>query len=379
MTPLPAPNADQLAASQALTDHIRHAIGAADGWIPFADYMRLALYTPGLGYYSGGSRKFGAMGDFITAPEISPLFGQCLARPVAQVLAATGGDVMEVGAGSGRLAADLLAELERLGTLPGHYYILELSGELAERQRETIAKAVPALVDRVEWLSALPDHFTGCIVGNEVLDAMPCRLLHKQDGNWYERGVTWREGFTWEDRPTDAGTLAQRELPDDYLTETQPEAEAFVASLAQAVERGALILLDYGFAADEYYHPQRHRGTLMCHYRHHSHDDPFHLPGLTDVTTHVNFSAIWHSATQAGWQLEGYASQAGFLLDAGLPELMQGLDPNDTAYMKQAAAVQKLVSPAEMGDLFKAIAFSKNLDLPGLLLGFRREDRSGAL
>ncbi|GAB3263029.1 SAM-dependent methyltransferase [Chitinimonas naiadis] len=378
------PDAAQLAASLSLQALIRAQIAVAGGWLSFADYMRLALYSPGLGYYSGGSRKFGEAGDFVTAPELSPLFAQSLAQPVAQVLAQTQGDVLEVGAGSGRLAADLLLELARLEQLPRRYLILELSGELAERQRETLSQLAPALQDRVEWLGALPQDFVGCIVGNEVLDAMPCMVLHQQEGVWLERGVTWGDdGLGWQDRPLDdvsrLGVLAGLTLPDGYVTELQWEAQAFVASLAASVLRGALILPDYGFVAAEYYHPQRHKGTLMCHYRHHSHDDPFHQPGLEDITTHVDFSAIYQAAEQAGWQLEGYTSQASFLIDAGILERMAGLDPDTPSYFKAAAAVQKLLSPAEMGELFKVIGFSKGLALPALLPGFRRDDRSGGL
>ncbi|QDQ26606.1 class I SAM-dependent methyltransferase [Chitinimonas arctica] len=383
MNQLPAPDSHQLAASQALVASIRERIHAAGGWLPFSDYMRLALYEPNFGYYTGGSRKFGAAGDFVTAPELSSLFGRSMARPVAQVLAEVGGDVLEIGAGSGRLAADLLAELAALGILPARYRILELSAELMARQRQTLAEAVPDLLGRVEWLSALPNGFTGCMVGNEVLDAMPCALLHKVAGEWLERGVGWRDGLVWQDGPLAdphiSDGLAAYDLPDGYLTEVQLEAQAFVASLADCVAQGALILPDYGFAAAEYYHPQRDQGTLMCHYRHHSHADPFHLPGLEDITTHVDFSAIWRAGSEAGWQLEGYTSQASFLLDAGLLDLMREMDVNDPAYFRAAAAVQKLMGPAEMGELFKVIAFSRNMTLPGLLAGFGRDDRSGAL
>ena len=383
MTSLPAPNADQLAASQALLDLVRDTLARRGGWIPFTDYMRMALYQPGLGYYAGGSRKFGAEGDFITAPELSPLFGAAMARPVEQVLRECGGDVLEVGAGSGRLAADLLAELARRDCLPARYLILEVSGELAARQRETLAEAVPHLLPRVQWLDRLPEGFVGCIVGNEVLDAMPFRVVRHVAETWLERGVAWQDGLVWQDAPLgDAASLAHLPLaglPDDYVTELQPEACAFVASLAACVERGALILPDYGFGAAEYYHPQRHRGTLMCHYRHHAHDDPFSYPGLTDITTHIDFSAIWRAATAAGWRLEGYASQAGFLMDAGIVAMLGELDATSPAYFRTVAAVQQLLAPHEMGELFKVIAFSKNMVLDGLLAGFRREDRSGSL
>ncbi|MBV1775455.1 SAM-dependent methyltransferase [Burkholderiaceae bacterium DAT-1] len=380
MTQLPAPSDAQLAHSQTLLHLIQAEIAASGGWIPFADYMRLALYAPGLGYYSGPSRKFGSQGDFVTAPETSALFGQSLANTLVPVLLATGGDVLEVGAGSGRLAADVLAALEAQDALPRHYWILELSGDLAARQRELIATHLPHLLDRVNWLTALPTAFRGAIIGNEVLDAMPCRLVRKTEAGWMERGVIWQDGLQWEERPIDApAALAYLDLPDDYLTELPEEANGFVASLAEAVEAGALILPDYGFIAREFYHPQRTRGTLMCHYRHHAHDDPLLWPGLQDITTHVDFSAIWAAATDAGWQLEGFTSQASFLIDAGILNCMSRLDPDSRDYFRESAAVQKLLSPAEMGELFKVIGFSKNLALEGLLPGFRRDDRSGGL
>jgi SAM-dependent MidA family methyltransferase len=383
MASLPAPDASQLAVSNALIDLVRQRLDAAGGWLSFADYMRLVLYAPGLGYYSGASRKFGAEGDFVTAPEMSPLFGAALARPVAVVLQAIGGDVLEVGAGSGRLAVDLLRALAAADQLPATYYILELSADLAARQRALLAECVPDLLPRVSWLTALPDRFIGCIVGNEVLDAMPCRLVVRASEGWMERGVCWRDGLAWADRPLEAASavahLSHADLPDGYVTEIHPEAAAFVATLADVTHAGALILPDYGFAHAEYYHPQRDRGTLMCHYRHHSHDDPFHLPGLEDITTHVDFSAIWRAGDAAGWQLEGYTSQASFLIDAGIVDLLSTMTPDDPAYFRQAAAVQKLLSPAEMGDLFKVIGFSKGLPAMDLLPGFRRDDRSRLL
>lgn len=377
---LPAPGADALAASHTLTVLIQQRIAEAGGWLSFADYMRLALYAPGLGYYSGGAQKFGAAGDFITAPEISALFAQSLAQPVAQVLAEAGGNVLEVGAGSGVLAADLLAELERLAQLPERYWILELSAELAQRQRATLQARVPHLLARVGWLQSLPQDFVGCIIGNEVLDAMPCRILHRSGGSWQERGVVWREGFAWAEQPlATAHGLPDVDFPEAYTTEIQPEASAFVASLAASVARGALILIDYGFDAGSYYHPQRDKGTLMCHYRHHSHDDPFYLPGLQDITCHVDFSAIYAAGVAAGWRLEGYTSQAAFLLDAGLLAALARLTPATPVYYQASAAVQKLTSPAEMGELFKVIAFSKGMQLDGLLAGMRRHDRSHEL
>ncbi|AOY00577.1 class I SAM-dependent methyltransferase [Jeongeupia sp. USM3] len=384
---LPAPSADAVSASAALVERIRQSILEAGGWLPFADYMRLALYSPGLGYYSGGAAKFGAEGDFTTAPELSPLFGACIADTAAAVLAALGpdGEVMEFGAGTGRLAAQLLLGLERLGRLPARYCIVDLSGELRERQRATIAAAAPHLLGRVDWLDALPETFSGFVVGNEVLDAMPCALVHRDDdGRLHERGVVWRDGaFGWQDRPLAAGPLydlaAALALPKGYTTEVQPDMHAYVASVAGMLTRGAALWLDYGFAHAEYYHPERHMGTLIGHYRHHTVHDPFFRPGLTDLTCHVDFSAVYREADAAGLALEGYAPQAQYLLDAGLLDKLAALGTGHPGYLAQVAAVQKLTSPAEMGDLFKAIAFSKAIELPALLPGFGGRDDSHKL
>ena len=384
MSALPVPDEAAQAQSQRLSALLHQQIAAGGGWLPFAGFMHHALYAPGLGYYSAGSRKFGPHGDFVTAPEMTPLFAQSLASTVAAVLRATGGEVLEIGAGSGQLALDLLLALEAQNALPARYAILEVSADLAQRQRDTLAAGAPHLLARVAWLSALPEDFCGIMLGNEVLDAMPCHLLYQQAAHWLERGVVADgTGFAWQDRPLADASLAAavraHDLPDDYLTEVQPAAQAFVRSLAGCMRQGVLLLVDYGFPAAEYYHPQRHRGTLMCHYRHHSHADPFFWPGLQDITTHVDFSAIWAAATEAGWQLEGYTSQASYLLDAGLLDALAALPQGEPAYFQAAAAAQKLVSPAEMGELFKVIAFSRHLELDDLLPGFGRDDRSAVL
>ncbi|WP_245616006.1 class I SAM-dependent methyltransferase [Andreprevotia chitinilytica] len=380
---LPAPTPEAAAASQQLIERIRAAIESAGGWLPFDAYMRMALYEPGLGYYSGGATKFGEAGDFVTAPEMSPLFGACVAETAAATLAALdGGDVLEFGAGTGVLAAQILAELERLGQLPTRYCIVDLSGELKERQHATLATRVPHLLERVVWLDALPENFRGFVVANEVLDAIPCALIATDDdGTPRQRGVVWQDGFQWQDRPLPAGPLLdaaeELDLPPGYITEISLEARGFTASIAGLLEAGTALLIDYGFPAREYYHPERHMGTLLGHYRHHTIHDPFFLPGLTDLTCHVDFSAIFEAGTEAGMLLEGYVSQAQYLLDAGLLSRLEALGADNTAlYLPAVAAVQKLSSPAEMGELFKAIVFSKNLVLPALLPGFRQADES---
>ncbi|KVR09885.1 hypothetical protein WK11_06650 [Burkholderia ubonensis] len=390
---LPAPGPDALAQSETLAAQLRDEIAAAGGWLPFDRFMERALYAPGLGYYSGGARKFGRRADdgsdFVTAPELSPLFAQTLARPVAQALAASGTRrVMEFGAGTGKLAAGLLAALDALAAELDEYLIVDLSGELRERQRDTIAAAAaaPGLASKVRWLDALPERFEGVVVGNEVLDAMPVRLFAKADGAWRERGVALdaRQAFVFEDRPAapadvpPALAALDADAGDGYVTETHEAALAFTRTVCTMLARGAVLLIDYGFPAHEYYHPQRDRGTLMCHYRHRAHDDPFLYPGLQDITAHVEFSGIYAAGVATGADLLGYTSQARFLLNAGITDVLAAIDPSDVhAFLPAANAVQKLISEAEMGELFKVIAFSRGLD--GTLDAFARGDRSHAL
>ena len=385
---LPTPSPDALLHSQRVTEHIRAAIDVHAGWIDFAQYMNLALYAPGLGYYAAGSAKFGAAGDFVTAPELSPLFGRTLALQVAPIVRETQGDVLELGAGSGKLAVDVLLELERQHALPTCYAILEVSAELQARQRQTISTHAPHLIERVTWLDALPADFKGVILANEVLDALPIHCALWQDQKIHERGVTWDGArFIWQTRELHAGALWQtaQSLPvssenqaTPYTSEINLNAPALIQTLAATLTRGAMIFIDYGFPQSEYYHPQRHMGTLRAHYRHHALDDPFWLPGLCDLTAHVDFSAIAQAAVQSGLKRVGYTSQASFLLNAGITELLMQTSPdNAAAYLPQANAVQRLISPAEMGELFKVIAFSKNFDPPWA--GFARGDRGHAL
>lgn len=382
MSTLPAPSPEALAHTQRLTEAIAAESTRADGWLGFARFMELALYAPGLGYYSAGAGKFGGAGDFVTAPELTPLFGQTLARPAAEVLATTNGDILELGAGTGRLALDLLTELARLDTLPERYFILDVSADLRYRQRQLMEQSAPKLLPRVHWIDALPERFTGLILGNEVLDALPAHLVHWREDGLQERGVAWMDNaFVWQDRPLQAGALfeAARALPvsPPYLSEISLAGPAWIRSLATCLERGSLLLIDYGFPQAEYYHPQRHEGTLMCHYRHHSHADPFFLPGLQDITAHVDFSAVAAAGVDAGLDLLGYTSQANFLIQAGIIETLARIPPGGADYFRAAAAVQKLMSPAEMGELFKVIGFGKDLGIA--VPGFGHGDRSHSL
>ena len=375
--------------SHSLSDLIRSVIARQGGWLPFDRFMALALYAPGLGYYARGDRQFGVLpssgSDFVTAPELSPLFGQALARQVAQALDGSGTDeVWEFGAGSGVLARELL---DTLGSRVKRYAIVDVSGALRERQREVLRLHL----DRVRWIDEWPETLHGVVVGNEVLDAMPVQLLHFDGQQWHERGVALREApsdavkstppWAWADRSTDlrppvddlvsltSGTDAM------FTTEIHPQAEAFIATLADRLQRGAAFFIDYGFPAAEYYHPQRSGGTLMCHRAHQADTDPLADVGAKDITAHVNFTGIAMAAQSAGLQVLGYTSQARFLMNCGLLDLLQGAD------IQTIANAQKLLTEHEMGELFKVIGFAKQCDAAFTTapIGFTRGDRTHTL
>ena len=421
---LPVPDAESLARSATLSARIAAEIAGTGGWMPFSRYMELALYTPGLGYYGGANVKFGRTGadgsDFITAPELSPFFGRALAQPVAEALALADADeIIEFGAGTGKLAVELMLALDALdedqpvdaisrARRPAtavrrcqRYTIVELSGELRARQEATITARAPELLSRVRWLDRLPERFIGVVIGNEVLDAMPIQLHAYTDGQWYERGVgldgshiVWRDRLAADPDAIATGaastavaamvataalppsttapapSLAPAILRDisstgaDYLLETHVAARAFVTTVCEMLERGAAIFIDYGFPAHEYYHPQRTGGTLMCHYRHYAHQDPLLYPGLQDITAHVDFSGLAEAAMDTGAEVIGYMSQGRFLLNAGIADqLSRAVSPNDPLqYLPAANGVQKLLSEAEMGELFKVIGFARGMD-----------------
>ncbi|HRV77004.1 MAG TPA: SAM-dependent methyltransferase [Thauera sp.] len=391
MSSLPQPSADALAQSARLLETIEAELAAAGGWIPFARYMELALYAPGLGYYSGGARKFGPGGDFITAPELTPLFGQALAAQVEQVMRASAPALIEVGAGTGLLAADLLLELERRDCLPESYGILELSGELRERQFDTLAAKAPHLAARVQWLDALPERFAGAVVANEVLDVMPVHLVVSRAEGLFERGVAiaadaaGARRLCWADVPA-AGAVAEAALAlalpvpqsGEYVTELNLAGKAWVAAWAERLQAGALLLIDYGYPRAEYYLPSRSGGTLLCYYRHHAHGDPFLWPGLNDITAFVDFTAVAEAGFEAGLDVQGYTTQAQFLFNCGVLECLERRGARESAdYIRAARAVQRLTAPQEMGELFKVIALARAIDGP--LLGFARGDRTHAL
>jgi SAM-dependent MidA family methyltransferase len=362
---------------QALYTLIQRSIANAGGWLGFDRFMALALYAPGLGYYANSLRKFGLTpesgSDFATAPEMSPHFGRTLAHPVREALTVTGTDeVWEFGAGSGALAKQLL---DALGDAVQRYTIVDLSGSLRARQQETLKTHA----HKVRWVDALPEQLSGVVVGNEVLDAMPVQLLVRKSGVWHERGVVWREdALQWVDRVTDLRPPVEVPGDHDYLTEIHSQAEAFVATLADRFKAGeaatgqggAAFLIDYGFPEGEYFHPQRHMGTLMCHQLHKSDTDPLQDVGAKDITAHVNFTGVALAAQDAGLHVLGYTSQAHFLINCGL------LPPLVDAPIAEKAMAQKLITEHEMGELFKVVALGTSEWEP---MGFAQGDRSHTL
>jgi len=343
-----------------MLERIRAEIAAAGGWISFARYMELALQA----YYGRSDRQFGAQGDFVTAPELGSLFGRTLARQLAEI----DGPILELGAGSGALAETLAKELGR------EYLVLETSAALRERQRRRLG-------GKVKFLERLPEAFRGAVIANEVLDAMPMHALAWRANGIFERGVAFRDGLAWKEQPATGAVLAAAgsiEVPVPYESEIGLAGQAWLRSLGERLEQGAIFVIDYGFPQREYYHPQRSMGTLMCHARHRAHGDPFARPGEQDITAHVDFSALAHAAHDAGLEVLGYATQAQFLVNCGITEVLaQANVENALHYAPIAAEAQVLLSPNEMGELFKVLAVGRGVQPP--LLGFARGDRAHTL
>lgn len=365
--PLPSPAAQQSSAN--LQTLLAEEIKKHRNWIPFSRFMELVLYTPQYGYYTGGSYKIGNNGDFITAPTLTPLFARTLARQLQELLPQTAGNIYEFGAGTGQLAADLL---NNLSDGINRYYIIEISPELAARQKDLIQTLAPQAAQKIVHLSALPETFDGIIIGNEVLDAMPVEIIRKDEGGSFEHvGVCLdNDRFTYSARPLhdlQLSALASLYFPkisSPYTSELHPQQYAFIRTLASRLEHGCMIFIDYGFDAAQYYHPQRNQGTLIGHYRHHVIHNPFDFIGLADLTAHVNFTDIAQAGTDAGLDLIGYLPQSHFLLNLGITELLAQTGQTDSAaYIREAAAVQKLINQHEMGELFKVIAFGKNINI----------------
>jgi SAM-dependent MidA family methyltransferase len=380
---LPEPPDDLKRHSRRLREHIVGALGD-EGTMSFRRYMELALYAPGLGYYSAGLHKFGEDGDFVTSPELGELFARCLARQAGEIGEALGDwEILELGAGSGRLAADLLAALgpERA---PRRYRILERSADLAAVQRGTIARRAPALADRVEWLSAPPaEPWRGVLLANEVVDALAAECFAWRDGAVRQRRVGLDgDGFAW--RETEAPPALRDAVlglpeslrtawPDGYVSEIRPDLGAWLGAVTDTLDRGVAFFIDYGYPRGEYYRAERRTGTLMCHYRHRAHDDPFRWPGLQDITAFVDFSALALAGREAGMALAGYTSQALFLLGCGLDEVMAEASPaTERERQALAAEAKQLTLPGLMGERFQAIALARRWDAP--LRGFGLRD-----
>ena len=387
---LPEPSTDLAEHSERVQDFIREVIEQGGGEISFCRFMELALYAPNLGYYSAGNQKLGAGGDFITAPEISALFSFSLAKQVAQILQKAGGDVIEFGAGSGVMAADMLLELERLGQLPEHYYIIEVSADLRQRQQQTIQNNIPELVGRVEWLDELPDLFSGVVVANELLDAMPVHRFVIREGVAHEVMVAWDE-LTGQFQTTEKLVSDSRlrseieqlqqlyELPNGYSSEINLNAIDWVVTMGECLQTGAIILIDYGYPRYDYYLPQRTDGTLLCHFQHRAHPNPLILAGIQDITAHVDFTAIADAALEVGLHVHGFANQSNFLIGCGITDYLSRMTQFDsedlTKQIELTNQLKNLIMPDEMGESFKVICLSRDIEIP--LLGFSiRDDRN---
>ena len=367
-----------------MQDYLAAQIGAAQGWLSFERFMELALYAPGLGYYSAGAHKFGAGGDFTTAPEVSRLFGACVARQCAEVLGALGGgSILEIGAGSGRLAADVLSRLETLGQLPERYWILDVSADLRERQQRHLAQHLPHLQERVRWLDQPPEEFfDGIILANEVLDALPVARFRWYHDRVEELGVVIDAGrLTWGARPA-SPPLAEacRRLADSggawddgYVSEYCPRLPAWTRGVTGCLRNGAALWFDYGLPRPQYYLPERHEGTLLCHFRHHAHNDPFLFPGLQDITAWVDYTHLAEASRGAGFNVSGFTTQSYFLAGLSIDQEMQSIAGNDAnLFARLANQARQLMLPGEMGERFKAMAWLRGLNLP--LSGFALQD-----
>jgi len=386
MTSLPVPDSIAQQHSEQLLTLIKHKINEAGGKITFADYMQLCLYAPGLGYYSAGSHKIGYGGDFTTAPEISSLFSRSLALQLIDVLRQLDqGNILEFGAGSGKMAVDILRELNVKKCLPKHYYIIEASADLRQRQQCIIHDEIPDLEDKVIWLDSLPEEFKGVVLANEVCDAMPVHRLHFNNAVCYECYIVNNDGLLqWSDdalsRTDLIGKVAEIQSligDTDYFTEVNLTAEAWLTSVADKLQQGAVFIIDYGYPQAVYYHPQRSSGTMMCYYQQQGHDNPLVLPGLQDLTAHVDFTSLAQIAVDNSLDVAGFQSQADFLLAGGITELSSLNDnDNDDAFvmLQQATEIKRLTSPTEMGETFKVLTLTKNLDqlLPRIQQGDRR-------
>ena len=367
---LPAPSPDERAHSARLQQAVCEAVAQRDGCLGFDRYMEMALYAPGLGYYTAGRRKFGRDGDFITAPEISPLFARCIARALLPVLRACDAPVVvEFGAGSGKLACELLHALQALDALPERYLVMELSPELRARQQALVREALPGLSERVEWLDRLPDAgIEGAVVANEVLDAMPVHRFRMAESGLEEQCVLCEGGNlrpAWKPASRELQEAVDSlglQLPLGHVSEINLRLQPWIGELGRLISRGAALLIDYGYERRDYYSPDRNSGTLLCHYRHHANTDPLYLPGMQDITAHVDFTAVAEAADSAGLSVSGYTSQAAFLLGCGIEQMLEGVTQRqDAEWFRLVEGFKRLVLPTEMGERFRVMALTRGL------------------
>ena len=386
---MPIPDDDSLAHCQKVSASIKEAIEESDGSISFAQFMHLALYSPGLGYYNVGTTKFGAAGDFITAPEVSPLFGRIVARQCKAVLQQTdNGQILELGAGSGKLAVDILRSLDDLKSLPERYLILETSADLQARQQELIRDELPGLYHRVEFLSELPTELTGVVIANEVADALPVERFERTHDAVIQMHVTADDaGFDWSRQPAPKILSAAVErieadigepLPGGYQSEVSLGLPDWIAQLARCLHKGLVLLFDYGISRSEYYSPDRNQGWLRCHFRHHAHNEPLIYAGIQDLTSWVDFTAVAQSADENGLDVAGFVTQADFLISGGLEEELASIAELPIAdQLELSRQVKILTLPGEMGENFKCIGLSRG-ELTGLT-AFNNADKAHRL
>ncbi len=383
---LPVPDQDALIQSEKLIERIKQALRKQGGVISFDEYMNMVLYESGLGYYSAGSRKFGSEGDFVTAPELSPIFSQCLANQCAEILNELGsGTILELGAGTGAMARDILLELEKQNSLPDNYLILEVSADLKQRQQDELKETIPHLLERVVWLDALPkEGISGVILANEVLDALPVKRFKKLATGFKEMKVGLGvDQFVWVESDAEDKLLnSLKRIEDDlstsftenYISEINTQLEQWLNGLEEVLNKGVMLFIDYGYSAAEYYHPERMDGSLLCHYRHRVHADPFYYPGLQDITSSANFTAIAECADSIGLHVSGYTNQTYFLFGCGLEDLLADMNQLEIkAQTKIAQQVRVLTMPEEMGERFKVMALTKDYD--NVLKGFALMDQ----
>ena len=379
---LPGPDKVSRIRALRLEELIKQEIAASNGWMTFSRFMDLALYAPGLGYYVSGSTKFGETGDFVTASSFTPLFGATLARQISEIMSVTTRQIMELGAGDGSLAVDIIMELERLDALPSTYFILDVSPYMKTKQQDLILRRAPHLLSLFSWLDDVPKQISGVVFANELFDALPVNLIKVEDKQILERGVSLGgHGFHWSDKKAQGELLkiaTNLDLHPPYLTEIGLVGRALMEKLVSNFDTAIFLLIDYGFRRAEYYHPQRSQGTLMCHYKHHAHDDPFFSPGLQDITAHVDFTSLAEIAKNLDLEVLGYCSQAQFLINCGITDLIsESIDKDRSTGNLLGYSLNKLLSPGEMGELVKVMAVGHGVEVN--LSGFNERDRGGSL